>query len=121
MSRILTAVLPSFFALLMVCGALLTLVVSIFNIGTHEFVKQQIQQDGFWPYVGLRFVVAGTVGLVLALICAALSLVFRRWHRLGSWAAPKPVLGWAGAVNLLFALAGSLWFAWYAWTTALIE
>jgi hypothetical protein len=114
MSRILSVVLPYFLVLLMVCGALMTLFMSIFTLGSQEDIEQQLQHTGFFRSVGLRFLVVGPVGLVLALATAAISLVFRQWRRPGSWAAPKTVLRWAVVMNLLCALAGCVAYSWYA-------
>jgi len=121
MNRRLAAALPYFFALLLGCGALLSLFVSVFTLGSQEQIKQGIQQAGFWPSVGLRFAVAGAVGLALALGTAACSVVFRRWHHPGSWASPKPVLGWAMTVNLLCALGGCLYFVWSGQTSPMAD
>lgn len=121
MNQRLPAVLPYFFALLLMCGALLTLFASIFTLGSQEQIKHEFQQTGFWPSVNLRFAVVGTFGLVLALVTAVLSVVVRRWHRPSSWAAPKPVLGWAVAVNLLCALGGCLYFVWCGLATPLMD
>ena len=114
MSRFLSVVLPYCLALLLVCGALLTFLVSIFYLGSQEQHQQQLIQIGYFSLLGLRFLAAGIAGLVLAGATAAISLAFRRWHRPGTWAAPKPVLLWAIAVNLLCGLLGSLMFVWPA-------
>jgi len=121
MSRLLLVVLPYFFALLLVGGALLTLVVSVFSLGSQEQIVQQLQQDGFLLTVGWRFSVVGIMGLVLALATTATSLVFRPWLRPGSWVAPKTVLRWAAVLNLLCALAGCVACAWPALNTPLAE
>lgn len=117
MSRILSVALPYLFALLLGCGALLTLFVSIFSLGSQDQIVEQLQQDGFLLAVCWRFSMVGIVGLVLALATAAISLIFRQWHRPSSWAAPKIIFRWAAALNLLCALAGCVAYAWPALST----
>ncbi|RZJ86098.1 MAG: hypothetical protein EOO60_13905 [Hymenobacter sp.] len=121
MHKILSVALAYFFALLLVCGALLTLFISIFSLGSQEQIVQQLQQDGFFWAVCWRFSMVGIVGLVLALATATISLIFRQWHRPGSWAAPKTVFRWAAVLNLLCALAGCVAYAWPALSTPLAE
>ncbi|MBF9238069.1 hypothetical protein I2I05_11750 [Hymenobacter sp. BT683] len=112
MSRILAAVLPFFCAVLLLGSGLLTLFGSVFTLGSQEDLVRQHQVAGFFPSLALRLLVVGLFGLVLALATAAISLLFRRWHRPGSWAGPKPLLWRAVAVNLLCALVGCAWFTW---------
>jgi hypothetical protein len=120
-SKILSVALPYCFALLLGCGALLTLFVSVFSLGSQDQIVQQLQQDGFLWAVCWRFLMVGIIGLVLALTTAAISLIFRRWRHPGSWAASKTLFRWAAIMNLLCALAGCVAYAWPALNTPLAK
>ena len=112
MSRVFATALPYFFAFLLAGSGLLTLFVSVFTLGSQEDLVCQHQEAGFFPSLVLRLLVVGSFGIALAVVTAALSLLFRRRHRLGSWVGPVPVLWRAVAVNFLCALVGCVWFTW---------
>jgi hypothetical protein len=112
MSRTFTAALRYIFAFLLLGSGLLTLFVSVFTLGSQEDLVRQHPVIGFFPSLGQRLLVVGFFGLMLAVATAAVSLLFRRWHPVGSWSAPKPLLWRAVAVNLLCAFVGCVCFTW---------
>ena len=56
MSQILTAALPYFFAVLLLCSGLLTFAFSMFSLGAKEDMVQKHRAAGFLPSLAERFI-----------------------------------------------------------------